>query len=127
MNISKPSERPRKAAFLLKVLGQTERLQILLAIGHSEACVCHLEAALGLRQAYISQHLMALRRAGILKARREGRFIFYRLKDPALLDLLERAGRLAGVALAPLSAGAECGCPKCGQGRLESALADPGG
>ena len=52
-----------KAAQLLHLLGQAERLSILLAIGNGEACVCHLEAALGLRQAYISQHLMTLRQA----------------------------------------------------------------
>lgn len=52
-------------AHLLQTIGQTARLQILLAIGEGEACVCHLEAALGWRQAYLSQHLMALREAGM--------------------------------------------------------------
>ena len=75
-------------ASLLETISPLTRLQILLAIGTGEACVCHLETALGLRQAYISQHLMALRKADILQDRREGRYIFYRLKDAALLDLI---------------------------------------
>src|SRR3990172_5349168 len=99
MNISKcrTKDLAKDIAFLLRVLGQPERVSILLVIGDGEACVCHLEAALGLRQAYISQHLMALRQAGIVTARREGRNIFYRLEPSELLDLIRQAGRLAGL------------------------------
>jgi DNA-binding transcriptional ArsR family regulator len=57
---------------LFQVIGPAARLQILLAIGEGEVCVCHLEAMLGLRQAALSQHLMALREAGIVSDRREG-------------------------------------------------------
>ena len=55
-----------KVSDLLQVISPEPRLQILLEIGEGEACVCHLEASLGYRQAYISQHLMALREAGFL-------------------------------------------------------------
>ena len=68
-----------EVAHLLQSIDQPARLQILLAIGDGETCVCHLEATFGWRQAYLSQHLMALREAGILLARREGRFIHYRM------------------------------------------------
>jgi ArsR family transcriptional regulator len=93
-------------------------LQILLAIGTGEACVCHLEVALGLRQAYISQHLMALRKADILLDRREGRYIFYRLKDAALLDLVAAAAALSGHPAEAVSAlinnkSLSCECPQC--------------
>ena len=104
---------------LLRTLGQPARLQILLAIGKGEACVCHLEAVLGLRQAYISQHLMALRKAKILQTRREGRYIFYRLKDPKILDLVHLAGEVTSTAvpIRPLFTEAtfvaDCVCPTC--------------
>ena len=104
---------------LLRNIGQPARLRILLAIGMGEACVCHLETLLGYRQAYISQHLMALRQAGLLDTRREGRFIFYRLRDPELLELIRMTGRLAGVdpaeleALTPASPLPQCCCPEC--------------
>jgi ArsR family transcriptional regulator, arsenate/arsenite/antimonite-responsive transcriptional repressor len=52
-------------AKLFQTVGQPARLQILLALGGGEACVCHLEATLHWRQAYLSQHLMALRKVGI--------------------------------------------------------------
>jgi ArsR family transcriptional regulator len=110
-----------RIAHLFRNLGQPERVRILLAIGDGEACVCHLEAALGLRQAYISQHLMSLREARILTARRDGRFIFYRLANPALLALIQEAGRLAGLRAAELEKAmlglhnAVCECPNCGE------------
>jgi ArsR family transcriptional regulator len=108
-----------KAAQLLHLLGQAERLSILLAIGDGEACVCHLEAALGLRQAYISQHLMALREAGIVTSRRDGRNIFYRLENSDLLDLIRQAGQLAGLPETELpflsypTVLGNCPCPHC--------------
>jgi len=84
-------------AQLLRSIDQPARLRILMAIGQGEACVCHLEAMLGLRQAYISQHLMALRQAGILTARREGRYIYYRLSDQQLLELIQMTAAITGV------------------------------
>lgn len=81
-----------QVADLYKTLGQPARLSILLAIGSGEACVCHLEAALKFRQAYISQHLMALREAGLVDSRRDGRNIYYRLRDPGMLDVIRATG-----------------------------------
>lgn len=103
----------------LQSLAQPARLEILMVIGETEACVCHLEAALGYRQAYISQHLMALREAGIITARREGRYIYYRLADLRLLELVRMAGRVAGFSPARLLAfdqafQSDCPCPHCG-------------
>ncbi len=100
-------------ASLLQTIGQPARLQILLAIGEGETCVCHLEATFGWRQAYLSQHLMALRKAGILLARREGRYIHYRLNDPALLGLIRQAAVMQGAALPDLAPSPDCGCPNC--------------
>jgi DNA-binding transcriptional ArsR family regulator len=89
------------------------RIQILLALGTGEACVCHLETLLELRQAYISQHLMVLREAGLVIDRREGRFIFYRLLDPVLIELVQAVARLQGVEVPALVLSSECDCPKC--------------
>ncbi len=105
-------------AALLETISPLTRLQILLAIGTGEACVCHLEAALGLRQAYISQHLMALRKAELLLDRREGRYVFYRLKDQSLLDLITASAVLSGISAGDISAlinkkSLTCECPHC--------------
>jgi len=108
-------------AALLRTLGQPERLKILLIIGQQEACVCHLEAALGLRQAYISQHLMALRQAGLVTARRDGRNIYYRLQDPSILGFIRQAGVQAGLDEVQMSQAQipslppNCPCPHCAE------------
>jgi len=121
MNMKKQSL-PQIAEAIAAPLGAIappQRIAILLAIGKSEACVCHLEAALGWRQAYISQHLMALRKANILTDRRKGRYIFYQLKDPSLLDILLDLARLSGLSAETVSAlintqvNPSCECPQC--------------
>jgi len=106
----------QEVAGILQAIDQPARLEILQVIGSGEACVCHLEAALGQRQAYISQHLMALREAGIITSRRAGRYVYYRLKDARVLDLIGLAGSLAGAApAAPVIPNPvqDCPCPHC--------------
>ena len=104
---------------LLRAIGPSTRLSILLAIGKGEACVCHLEAQLGLRQAYISQHLMALREAGLLSTRREGRYVYYRLDDERLLALIQTAAAIADIPEMELQMLIQdeplphCECPGC--------------
>jgi DNA-binding transcriptional ArsR family regulator len=107
-----------QVAGLLQVIGQATRLQILLAVGEGETCVCHLEAMLGLRQAALSQHLMALREAGLVSDRREGRYIYYRLCDPALLNLIRSTAQIRGLELPALSPSPDCECPQCCERRI---------
>ncbi|HET7143741.1 MAG TPA: metalloregulator ArsR/SmtB family transcription factor [Anaerolineales bacterium] len=106
-----------KISRLLEEIAAPARLAILLAIGENEACVCHLEVVLGKRQAYISQHLMTLRNANVITARREGRFIYYRLANPGLLTLIRDAGRITNVDITPPSSAATCSCPNCSDSR----------
>ena len=105
-------------ASIFKALMHPSRLSILEILRDGEHCVCHLEAVLGCRQAYISQHLMALRGADILLDRREGRYIYYRLKDPSLLDLITASATLSGIPAKDVSAlinkkSLSCECPHC--------------
>lgn len=114
-----PAERiEEQVSHILALIGQPVRVQILAITGVREACVCHLEAALGCRQASISQHLMVLRKAGLVTAHREGRNIFYRLAEPGVVALLQQAARLAGAAPDALARMADspvngCTCPHC--------------
>jgi len=114
----------REASALLKALSHPIRLQILQVLAeHGEACVCHLECALGRRQAYISQQLSRLRETGIVVDRREGLNVFYRLADPAFPPLLKairlataesgrRQGRHLSFDFSPVVK-ATCSCPQC--------------
>ena len=103
----------------LSAIASPQRIAILLAIGKGEACVCHLETALGLRQAYNSQHLMALRKADILQDRREGRYVFYKIKNASLLDLITASATLSGLSAESVSSlintqvYPSCECPHC--------------
>jgi ArsR family transcriptional regulator len=103
----------------IDAIASPQRIAILLAIGQGEACVCHLETALGWRQAYISQHLMVLRKAGILEDRREGRYVYYHLKDAAYLDLIHASAEVCGLysqttaILGSSQKYSSCECPHC--------------
>jgi len=93
-NISTPARLEDRVSNLLALIGQPARVQILLVISAREACVCHLEAALGMRQASISQHLMALRKAGLVTPHRDGRNIYYRLTRPEIIEIIHQAVRM---------------------------------
>jgi ArsR family transcriptional regulator len=122
----KTMSKAQKISVVLEKISHPARLAILLSIGNEEACVCHLEALLGKRQAYISQHLMALRDAGILLARREGKFIFYRLRDPLILRLIELAGKMENVDISEVPTSAACNCPNCTSKYEEKFAYSPG-
>jgi DNA-binding transcriptional ArsR family regulator len=96
---------------LFSLLGNPARLQILLILGEGEACVCHLKEALMQRQAYISQQLMVLRKAGLVKAVRSGRNIYYRLAHPEVLEIVRTAARINGVEIQPARIKDIPGCP----------------
>ena len=108
-----------KISRIFRAISSPARVQILAAIGKGEACVCHLEALLDMRQAYISQQLMELRDAGLLDTRRDGRYIFYQLTEPRLIDMLIDIGMLFGISAADLEALLnteplpQCCCPDC--------------
>lgn len=111
MNISDYTTNYQKLADLFSLLAQPSRLLILRLIGKQEICVCHLMAALGYRQAYISQQLMGLRKAGYVKTRRQGRSIYYSLADPGLLQVIEDTARHFGLELTTPAAEDVPGCP----------------
>ena len=99
---------------LFKALSHPARIAILEILRNGEQCVCHIEATLGLRQAYISQQLMALRKAGILAKRREGWNIYYRVTDAKVYILLDSAYQITGMprSLAKVVP-STCTCPNC--------------
>ena len=73
-----------RTADFFKALMHPVRLRILAILRNGEECVCHMEAALGLRQAYISQHLTVLREAGVVSVRRDGWNIYYQAIAPGV-------------------------------------------
>ena len=68
---------------LFAALADPTRLRLLNLIAGHEVCVCYLVEILGLSQPKISRHLAYLRKAGVVAARREGKWMHYRLEKPA--------------------------------------------
>ena len=67
---------------LFKALADKTRLRLIGLLGDSEVCVCFLVEILRISQPKISRHLAYLRRAQIVTARREGKWMHYRLIEP---------------------------------------------
>jgi DNA-binding transcriptional ArsR family regulator len=70
-----------------KALASPYRLELLELLGHAERTVDSLAQELGVSIASVSQHLQALRQAALVESRKHGLFVYYRLADPAIIDL----------------------------------------
>jgi DNA-binding transcriptional ArsR family regulator len=91
---------------VFRLLGEPNRLRILLSLGLECRPVSAVIAATGLSQTNVSFHLRTLREAGLVRGEPNGPFVFYCLADPTLLSLIEDVGRWqaerAGSAVSPL-------------------------
>lgn len=67
---------------LFKALADRTRLRIINLIGKDELCVCFLVEVLNVNQPKISRHLAYLRRTGVVAARRDGKWMHYRIVEP---------------------------------------------
>jgi DNA-binding transcriptional ArsR family regulator len=99
----------RQAAKLFHLLSHPARLHILDELRRGEACVCHLQAVLGRPQAYVSQQLRVLREAGVVRDRKDGLLVHYRVADQQMEHLLEE---VLGPAGEPTCVPG-CPCPRC--------------
>ena len=75
--------RPADLATLFAALADITRLRLLNLINGREVCVCHFVEILVEAQPKISRHLAYLRKAGLVAARREGKWMHYRITPPA--------------------------------------------
>jgi len=78
-----------RVADLFKLFGDSTRIGILWALSESEMCVCDLSALLKMKQPTISQQLKNLKLSRIVKARRDGKVIYYSLDDDHIRQMLD--------------------------------------
>ncbi len=78
-------------AEILKALGQPTRLKIIEFLRDGERCVCEIFPAIGEEQSNTSRHLSMLQSCGILARRKEGLKIYYAIKHPEILELVDLA------------------------------------
>ena len=82
-------------AVVAKTLGHAHRLELLEQLAQGERSVDVLAQRTGLSIANASQHLQQMRRAGLVATRRDGKFVYCRLTDDAILELLAVLRRIA--------------------------------
>jgi len=73
-------------AGILKALAHPTRLLILNSLKKKETCVCELRELVGDDMSTVSRHLSVLKNAGLVAARREGNWLYYRLVCPCVLE-----------------------------------------
>jgi rhodanese-related sulfurtransferase/DNA-binding transcriptional ArsR family regulator len=93
-------QNPKRALFaqfaaVAKALAHAHRLELVEQLAQGERSVETLASRTGLSIANASQHLQQMRRAGIVAARREGKFVFYKLADEAVLTVVAALRRIA--------------------------------
>ena len=112
----------------LSALANPRRLEILELLRDGEACVCHIQAVLGQRQALISQHLNVLRQAGLVTSRKDGLRVYYQVSSRRWFAVVDELGRaLHEQGLLPAAPAldlekrgqAHCTCPQCSERRME--------
>lgn len=82
LSVDEMGARAAEAAALLKALSHEGRLMILCHLSSGEKSVSQLEALLGVRQAAVSQQLSRLRGEDMVNSRRDGKTIYYSIRDP---------------------------------------------
>lgn len=71
-------------------LSDPNRLRLISALATTELCVCDLAATLGMSQSAVSHQLRLLRALRLVRARKEGRIVYYALDDEHIRDLFQR-------------------------------------
>ncbi|MBE6022077.1 MAG: helix-turn-helix transcriptional regulator [Cellulosilyticum sp.] len=84
-----PQDISSKLAELFKIFGDATRIRILHALKCSEMCVCDLAACLGMTHSAISHQLRVLKAYNLVKARKQGKVVYYTLSDSHITALLD--------------------------------------
>ncbi len=87
-------EDAKKRSKLFKALSDETRVRIIGVLAIREMCVCEVMVALGLTQPTASHHLGILENVGLVKDRKEGKWVFYSLANLEIIDALKTAGIL---------------------------------
>jgi len=77
-------------ADFFKIFGDSTRVKIIWALDEQEMCVCDLAVLLNMTKSAISHQLKTLRQADLVKYRREGKVVYYSLKDDHVKDIFEK-------------------------------------
>ena len=87
---SKESARVASLSLLLKVVAEESRLKLLCLLNNKQHCVCELMEHVSMSQSLVSHHLKDLKKAGVVRDKKEGLKVYYSLtkKGKTIINLL---------------------------------------
>ncbi|MBK8804361.1 MAG: helix-turn-helix transcriptional regulator [Fibrobacteres bacterium] len=101
-------------AEIASALGEPKRLLALAMLARGELCLCDLTEGLGVSSSTMSTHMAILKRAGLVEARKEGRWMHFRLADshpsPAVAEALRWAMKYLPESVVPETTCSNGGC-----------------
>ena len=107
-----------------KLISHPVRLKILEILREESACVCHINAILDLRQAYVSQQLAVLREGGLIDHHKDGWNVYYSISDTSVYTIIDLAWKTIDpegeLERDDLSVPDTCDCPRCKNHRSEN-------
>jgi ArsR family transcriptional regulator, arsenate/arsenite/antimonite-responsive transcriptional repressor len=80
---------------IMSALSDPNRLRLLMSLSKRELCVCNLVEFIGLADSTVSKHMSILRQAGLVDARKKGRWVYYRIADNTTSPVAKRVIELA--------------------------------
>ncbi len=89
INKMPPAETFKQISDFFKVLGDATRSKIMWALDENELCVCDIANVLGMTKSAVSHQLSMLRKANLVKFRREGKIVYYSLADDHVKIMFE--------------------------------------
>ena len=84
-----PVEKLYDLAELFKIFGDSTRIRVLSALNYSEMCVCDIAFLLKMSKSAISHQLRILKQSELVKHRRDGKIVFYSLKDSHIKQIID--------------------------------------
>jgi len=85
------ADEAEKYCRVFKALADTTRLRILKLLNVREICVCEVMIALDLTQPTASHHLKILENVGLVKSRKEGKWVYYSIANPKIMETLAKS------------------------------------
>lgn len=89
---NRPEDETVKSEYsVFRALANEDRLRLVESLRQGERCGCELMAILDAPQSTVATHVRKLRKAGLVKSRKSGKWNYYRIADTAVIDILDLA------------------------------------
>ncbi|MEM0253396.1 MAG: metalloregulator ArsR/SmtB family transcription factor [Candidatus Bathyarchaeia archaeon] len=92
-NVVANAEEAERLCRIFRALADSNRIRILKLLEVREMCVCEIMIALELTQPTASHHLKILEDAGLIKGRKEGKWVFYKITRPEILKIMQKINK----------------------------------